>query len=177
MIHDQAVRLALTGSGLMPADVEQHIEHCGRCRQEIDALRALGLDLARARPVLSRDAEWEEKLIARTVSAVRKPEARSSRSLPWRAAAAVFILSAGLTGALSVLRLESTGRSIQANLSTKEQQSVSRGLDALAFGTTEDSTATLLSLTESSVGDQVEKQSADALGDYLGPADTGGWNG
>ncbi len=177
MTHDQAVRLALTGSGLMPAEVKQHIEHCGRCRREIDDLQALGAEMAGASPVLSRDAEWETKLIAKTVAAARKPGARTSRSLPWRAAAAVFILAAGLTGSLWVLQLESPGRSIQANLSTKGQQSVSRGLGTLAYGTTEDSTVALLSLTESSVGGQVEKQSADDLEDYLGPVDTGGWNG
>ena len=176
MMHDQTVRLALTGSGLMPAEVKQHLEHCDRCRREIDDLRALGAEMAGAPPVLSRNAEWEADLIAKTVAATRKPGARTSRSLHWRAAAAL-ILAAGLTGSLSIFRFEGPGPSIQANLSTKEQQGVSRGLGALAGGTTEDSTAALLSLTESSVGGQVEKQSADDLEDYLNPVDTGGWNG
>lgn len=175
-MHDRAVRLALTGSGLMPVDVLEHLEHCDACRQEIEALRALNAELKGAAPGLERSPEWEAGLVEKTLEA-RKPRPTGIRVLRWRAAAAGLILAAGFSGALSVLRLESPGQSVQASLSTTERQAVARGLDTFAYGTGDNSTAALLGLTEASVGKEAQEPSADDLEDYLNPVDTGGWNG
>lgn len=169
MRHDEAVTAALAG-GPIPIEAVLHLRECASCRSELASLQELERQVRHAAPGAA-DPAWESRLLGRLAD-----RGRSRGALALRAAVGLFLagaLAAGLYSATLVPKASGMGEAV-ASAAAFGTPSPSE-LRAL-LSSPEDSTSTLLDLT-GQVSEGMPQSPPASLRDYLGPTDSGGWNG
>jgi len=177
MVHDEALRSALTGQ-IMSAELARHLESCAACQAELAALKSLEAGLAGIGQV-RHDPAWEEALVRRLSARKETLLFRGVAACGWMPVAASTLVVAGLLAAWMALGVRGGGpdnpessAGPQAGSSLTAAQEGGWGLSS----GDDDSTATLLQTCES-YGQKVPKSPSEEMEYYLLPRDMGGWDG
>ncbi len=168
MRHDQALAAALAG-GPLPPEVALHVRECASCREELRSLEALESRLRSAAPE-SEDPAWEARLVRRLASS---PSDRGRTLL--RAAAGLLLAGSLVVGLYWATARPEASRS-EAEIASAAPGRVSPNELRALLSSPEDSTSALLDLT-GQVSEEMPQSPPASLREYLGTADSGGWNG
>ena len=171
MIHDDAVRVALTGQ-LMSAELAQHLKTCRDCRAELTSFRRLEAELAKASHS-PPDRAWEEAVVRRLsigsgAAPVRVPVAHG-----WLRVAAATLVASSLLAAWMALG-PSRGVSTSPPAASGSVQASSPTPAETAwplYGAEEETTTSLLQACEGGVR-KVPQAPSKEMEQYLLPNDS-----